>query len=153
VTKQPDEQLLYCEICRSIVSADSKHCLACARCVNGFDHHCKWINNCIGRANYRWFLAMCSSALVMMSCYLANAVLLFSDEKAPQSARICFWVLGGLVLALAVLDFNLLAFHAYLMARGITTYQWILMDSTKEEERVVPKQEQPGDDTMHSVDS
>ncbi|MCB0370870.1 MAG: hypothetical protein KDD45_15965 [Bdellovibrionales bacterium] len=28
------------------------HCKRCRRCVEFFDHHCKWLNNCIGAKNY-----------------------------------------------------------------------------------------------------
>ena len=27
----------------------------CDRCTGHFDHHCYWVNNCIGEANCRWF--------------------------------------------------------------------------------------------------
>ena len=30
-----------------------RHCRACDKCVSGFDHHCKWLNNCIGDRNYK----------------------------------------------------------------------------------------------------
>jgi len=41
-----------CEICQTHVLNSAKHCGACNRCVNDFDHHCRWINNCVGSKNY-----------------------------------------------------------------------------------------------------
>lgn len=37
-----------CEYCDSYCQQKSKHCRICNRCVDNFDHHCIWINNCIG---------------------------------------------------------------------------------------------------------
>ena len=34
-------------------SKNAKHCRICDKCVNGFDHHCKWLNTCVGDRNYK----------------------------------------------------------------------------------------------------
>ncbi len=44
-----------CSICKSYVGENTKHCGPCNKCCDDFDHHCNWLNNCVGRANYRTF--------------------------------------------------------------------------------------------------
>lgn len=44
-----------CPDCQVIRTARSRHCNKCNQCVDRFDHHCPWINNCIGAANYKAF--------------------------------------------------------------------------------------------------
>lgn len=41
------------------------------------DHHCVWVNNCLGRGNYKWFLALLLSTAIMLAygAYLAHLVL------------------------------------------------------------------------------
>uniref|UniRef100_A0AAV2JBX2 Palmitoyltransferase n=1 Tax=Knipowitschia caucasica TaxID=637954 RepID=A0AAV2JBX2_KNICA len=34
----------------------SGHCRTCGACVQRLDHHCIWINSCVGQANHRSFL-------------------------------------------------------------------------------------------------
>ena len=30
---------------------DSKHCATCKKCVGNFEHHCRWLNNCVRAAS------------------------------------------------------------------------------------------------------
>lgn len=45
-----------CPYCKSLKAKSSYHCMVCNCCVKEFDHHCTWINNCIGKGNLKLFL-------------------------------------------------------------------------------------------------
>lgn len=44
-----------CYECQLLKTMRSKHCLDCGKCVDVYDHHCPWINNCVGYKNYKLF--------------------------------------------------------------------------------------------------
>ena len=46
----------FCQKCGKPKPARAHHCRVCQRCVLRMDHHCPWINNCVGHANYKAFL-------------------------------------------------------------------------------------------------
>jgi palmitoyltransferase len=47
-----------CHTCWEWKNLRTKHCSICNVCVDGFDHHCGWLNNCVASKNHRQFVLM-----------------------------------------------------------------------------------------------
>lgn len=44
-----------CPTCEILRPQDSRHCYICNKCIDRFDHHCQWVNTCIGVGNHSMF--------------------------------------------------------------------------------------------------
>ena len=61
-----------CPECRIIRTGRSRHCIICKKCVERYDHHCPWINNCVGIRNHNIFMAYLFAQAIQL-------VLMFSE--------------------------------------------------------------------------
>ena len=141
-----------CHLCDIPISSPrTKHCSVCNKCVDVFDHHCKWLNQCIGKRNYWWFIAsvVLALTLALVFCVLAftlaglhfgngdqtrtfnsttvyNRTFVFFNHNVDESVYFSV-VISSSVIALvaAALLIHLCVFHAYIKYVGITTYEFV----------------------------
>lgn len=50
------EDWTVCSRCETYRPPRAHHCRICGRCVRRMDHHCPWINNCVGELNQKYFI-------------------------------------------------------------------------------------------------
>ena len=73
-----------CRTCKIPRPARSKHCSICNVCVARFDHHCPWINCCVGAQNLRYFMIMLFSTAfyTLYGTYLFTGALMDFLDKS-----------------------------------------------------------------------
>lgn len=138
----PYDNIIYsekeCSTCRIPKPARSKHCSICDRCVARFDHHCGWMNNCIGERNTRFFMAfllwhflLCIYGTVAIGLVLAGRLkelkvihiltVYYGIENsfASLAPHVVQWLLGSyntqllLMVFLAIVSLLLAGFFSY----------------------------------------
>lgn len=149
---QESDISLFCYNCEVQVHNSSKHCRYCDKCVERFDHHCKWLNTCVGRKNYKYFLSIIVSVGFLLSEVLAIAIAVMVESFAyptmfkhrldnssynlnvNSSLDATRGILIGCIvvlLGLLAMVMQLAGFHAVLLYKGITTYEFIVQEQKR----------------------
>ncbi|KAF7560435.1 hypothetical protein G7046_g3720 [Stylonectria norvegica] len=78
----------FCVTCMIRTPLRSKHCRRCQRCVAKHDHHCPWVNNCVGINNHRHFFLYLISLTLGIFAYDWLLYYYFTN-LSPNASEIC----------------------------------------------------------------
>ncbi|CAF2791483.1 unnamed protein product [Rotaria sp. Silwood2] len=147
---------LYCHVCDVHVTEKAKHCSSCNKCIYSFDHHCIWLNTCVGGKNYRLFLSMLSLIVIGTLFIFFNSLLQFigsfQDVSSSSSSsslslkpyygldqyailmipssKAAFQVMTAIVAFISIVTWGLtgylLSFHIYLCYYDYSTYDYVV---------------------------
>lgn len=93
-----------CFTCWEWKGLRTKHCSVCDVCVDGFDHHCGWLNNCVAEKNHREFILMIILVFIGSIFYLGISITVFVTSETSlwtvwyeRPLLIPCWVINGVI--------------------------------------------------------
>ena len=125
------ENLFYCEKCQHYCPLRASHCKHCNKCVLRKDHHCPFLDQCVGMGNHFYFLIF----LGLLIIYDSLTIYIFSNSmKDDQDLE--DWFVSSLPCNIAYFGAMISIFqpiilfptHLYLAFTNQTT--WELLKGT-----------------------
>ena len=102
-----------CPDCEIIRTNRSRHCILCRKCVDRYDHHCPWINNCIGILNHNLFLAyLIFQQFSLLLTFITSVIVCTRFKPQPINQNVgntedyqhhLFWVAQAMLFAVSIL--------------------------------------------------
>ncbi|XP_014732638.1 PREDICTED: palmitoyltransferase ZDHHC15 isoform X1 [Sturnus vulgaris] len=126
-TRTGNGGIRFCDRCQLIKPDRCHHCSVCAMCVLKMDHHCPWVNNCIGFSNYKFFLLFLAYSLLYCLYIAATVFKYFIKYWTGEltNGRSKFHILFLLFVAIMffVSLMFLFGYHCWLVSRNRSTLE------------------------------
>ncbi|XP_007898855.1 palmitoyltransferase ZDHHC20-B isoform X4 [Callorhinchus milii] len=126
-TRTASGAIRYCDRCQAMKPDRCHHCSACDMCILKMDHHCPWVNNCVGFSNYKFFLLFLAYSL-LYCLFIAATVLQYfikfwtgklQDTHAKFHVLFLFFVAAMFFISLL----SLFSYHIWLVSKNRSTIE------------------------------
>lgn len=112
----------WCPTCKIVRPPRASHCRVCDNCVLRFDHHCPFVNNCIGQRNYVFFNGFLVSCVSLgVSVFTGFSFYIHGASKGGDGLQLFMIFVGLPTAGMLLATLGLGMFHTVLIARGRTT--------------------------------
>ncbi|KAF9157351.1 Palmitoyltransferase zdhhc15 [Actinomortierella ambigua] len=84
----------WCDICKIVKPDRCHHCSECDQCVLRMDHHCPWVNGCVGYNNHKFFYLFIfygSLAAVFVVCTMIPLLVSVIRASAERDREKDWW--------------------------------------------------------------
>ena len=113
-----------CPRCNFIKPARTHHCSICDTCVLHMDHHCPWINNCVGLENYRFFLLFLIYLLIGAVYFIVSCAAVWNHYLYQEHGHMMgFLMILDTALVVVMGCFNI--WNWFLACTGLSTLEFI----------------------------
>ncbi|XP_052795358.1 palmitoyltransferase ZDHHC15B-like isoform X3 [Mya arenaria] len=117
----------YCEKCKCIKPDRCHHCSMCGTCVLKMDHHCPWVNNCVGFTTYKFFVMFLGYGLVYCIYVALTSLKYFisfwSGGVGSNMGKFHVLFLFFVAVMFAISLVSLFGYHCYLTAKNRSTLE------------------------------
>ncbi|XP_009069257.1 PREDICTED: palmitoyltransferase ZDHHC2-like, partial [Acanthisitta chloris] len=124
-TRTMSGAIRYCDRCHLVKPDRCHHCSVCDKCILKMDHHCPWVNNCVGFSNYKFFLLFLAYSLLYCLFIAATDLQYFikfwtnglPDTQAKFHIMFLFFAAAMFSVSLS----SLFGYHCWLVSKNKST--------------------------------
>jgi len=135
ISEETDKR--FCNKCKEQKPERAHHCRTkcCNRCVLRMDHHCQWINNCVGFFNHKYFVLFLFYASISIIYFFILLIDRFTEiisihaiqQTVPEFDLFNLLLLGILIIVLVIAGISIMALlstQLWLLSNNLTTIEF-----------------------------
>ncbi|XP_012257947.2 palmitoyltransferase ZDHHC3-A [Athalia rosae] len=117
-----------CTRCETYRPPRAHHCRICKRCIRRMDHHCPWINNCVGERNQKYFIQFLVYVGILAFYAITLVILSWVSDCSECSNDVA--IKQSRILHCVILVLESALFGMFVVAILVDQFQAILGDET-----------------------